>query len=79
MRKHTTIDIDTELLREAAAALGTRGTIDTIHAALSDVVRRRLRMDFLNSRTSLTLDDLRQMRAHRFAEDAAPYGGDADG
>lgn len=79
MRKHTTIDIDTDLLRDAADALGTSGTIDTIHAALSEVVRRRLRMDFLNSRTSLTLEDLRQMRSHRFGEDAAPYGSESDG
>jgi Arc/MetJ family transcription regulator len=79
MRKHTTIDIDTDLLRDAAQALGTTGTIDTIHAALSEVVRRRLRMDFLNSRSALTLDDLRHMRAHRFAEDPAPYNADADG
>ena len=79
MRKHTTIDVDVDLLRDAAQALGTTGTIDTIHAALSEVVRRRLRMDFLNSRPALTLDDLKQMRAHRFAEDPAPYGSDVDG
>lgn len=69
MRKHTTIDIDVDLLRDAAAALGTKGTIDTIHAALSEVVRHRLRMDLLNSPSSLTLDDLAAMRAHRFALD----------
>lgn len=79
MRKHTTIDIDVDLLREAAAALGTTGTIDTIHAALSEVVRQRLRMEILTLRPALTLDDLRAMRAHRFAEDPAPYGSDPDG
>jgi Arc/MetJ family transcription regulator len=79
MRKHTTIDLDVDLLREAAAALGTTGTIDTIHAALTEVARRRLRMDFLNSRPALTLEDLKEMRAHRFAEDPAPYGSDVDG
>jgi Arc/MetJ family transcription regulator len=77
-RKHTTIDIDVDLLREAAAALGTVGTIATIHAALSEVVRRRLRIEFLNTRSTLTVDDLKQMRAHRFAVDPAPERADVD-
>jgi Arc/MetJ family transcription regulator len=76
MRKHTTIDIDVELVRQAAAALGTTKTTDTIHAALSEVVRRRLRMEILGMRPALSLDDLNAMRAHRFAEDKAPYGSD---
>ena len=79
MRKHTTIDLDVDLLREAGAALGTTRTIDTIHAALSEVIRQRLRMDILTLRPALTLDDLRAMRAHRFAEESAPYGTDTDG
>ena len=45
MRKHTTIDLDVDLVRQAAEALGTTRTTDTIHAALSDVIRRRLRME----------------------------------
>jgi Arc/MetJ family transcription regulator len=76
MRKHTTIDIDVELVRQAAEALGTTRTTDTIHAALSEVVRRRLRMEILGMRPALSLDDLDAMRAHRFAEDKAPYGSD---
>ena len=79
MRKHTTIDIDVDLLRDAAAALGTTGTITTIHAALSEVVRRRLRTDFVDAPSSLTLDDLKQMRAHRFADATEPDRSDADG
>ena len=79
MRKHTTIDIDVDLVRTAADVLGTATTIETIHAALSEVVRRRLRMDLLNSRPALTLADLKAMRAHRFAEDPEPYGSDVDG
>lgn len=74
MRKHTTIDLDIDLVRQAADALGTTKTVDTIHAALSEVVRRRLRMTLLDARPALTLDDLAAMRAHRFAEDAEPYG-----
>ena len=79
MRKHTTIDLDVDLVRQAGEALGTTRTIDTIHAALSEVVRRRLRMDILALRPALNLDDLRAMRAHRFAEDPAPYRSDDEG
>lgn len=74
MRKHTTIDLDTDLVRQAGEVLGTTKTTDTVHAALADVVRRRLRMEILRLRPGLDLDDLRAMRAHRFAEDPAPYG-----
>lgn len=76
MRKHTTIDLDQDLVRQAGEVLGTSRTTDTIHAALADVVRRRLRMDILRLRPALTLEDLHAMRAHRFAEDRAPYGPD---
>ena len=78
MRKHTTIDLDVDLVRQAADALGTTRTIDTIHAALTDVVRRRLRMDILGLRPALSLEDLDAMRAHRFAEDKAPYGSESE-
>lgn len=73
MRKHTTIDLDQELVRQAGEVLGTSRTTDTIHAALAEVVRRRLRMDILSLRPALTLEDLHAMRAHRFDEDRAPY------
>lgn len=74
MRKHTTIDLDADLVQLAAEVLGTSRTTDTIHAALADVVRRRRRMAILDLRPSLDLTDLDAMRAHRFAEDRAPYG-----
>lgn len=73
MRKHTTIDLDTELVRQAGDILGTARTTDTIHAALADVVRRRRRMSILELQPALDLSDLDAMRAHRFAEDPAPY------
>ena len=76
MRKHTTIDLDADLVRQASEVLGTTRTTDTIHAALADVVRRRLRMEILALRPALSLEDLDAMRAHRFAEDPAPYGTD---
>jgi Arc/MetJ family transcription regulator len=72
MRKHTTIDLDTDLVNEAARALGTKRTTDTIHAALSDVVRRRQRMAILEFRPAIDLSDLDAMRAHRFAESPEP-------
>lgn len=76
MRKHTTIDLDPELVRQAGEVLGTRRTTDTIHAALADVVRRRRRMSILDLKPALDLTDLDAMRAHRFAEERAPYGTD---
>ena len=73
MRKHTTIDLDADLVRDASEVLGTTRTTDTIHAALADVVRRRRRMGILELHPALSLADLDAMRAHRFAEDPAPY------
>ena len=77
MRKHTTIDLDAELVRDAGAILGTTRTTDTVHAALADVVRRNRRMAILGLKPALTLADLDAMRAHRFAEDPAPDEPDA--
>jgi len=37
MKRHTTLNIDPDLVAEARRALGTRGTTDTVHAALEDV------------------------------------------
>jgi Arc/MetJ family transcription regulator len=78
MRKHTTIDLDTELVREAAQALGTTRTTDTIHAALSEVVRHRQRLTILEFRPAIDLADLDAMRSHRFAEARAPYESDTE-
>ena len=78
MRKHTTIDLDVDLVRDAGAVLGTTRTTDTVHAALADVVRRNRRMAILDLHPALTLADLDALRAHRFAEDPAPSGNDAE-
>jgi Arc/MetJ family transcription regulator len=66
MRKHTTIDLDLELVREAAATLGTTRMTDTVHAALAEVVARRrraalARMD-LPDLTPEALDEMRSTR-----------------
>ena len=76
MRRHTTIDIDMELVREAGVALGTTRMTETVHAALEEVVRRRRLLTLLELRPALDLDDLRAMRAHRFSESVEPYGED---
>jgi Arc/MetJ family transcription regulator len=76
MRRHTTIDIDMDLVREAGVALGTTRMTETVHAALEEVVRRRRLLTLLEFRPALDFDDLRAMRAHRFAECLEPYGED---
>ncbi len=79
MRKHTTIDLDADLVGAARDLLGTATTTETIHAALTEVVRARRRMEILDQRPALSLADLDAMRAHRFAEEAAPYDADEPG
>ena len=65
VRTHTTLDLDRDLLRDAAEALGTTRTTDTVHAALRDVVARRRRAwlarhDF--SELEAALPDMRATR-----------------
>ena len=74
MRKHTTIDLDQDLVREAATVLGTTRTTDTVHSALSDVVRRRRREGILDLPNDLDLRARDEIRSHRFAERPAQYG-----
>ena len=64
----TRIDLDRDLVRHAGKVLETSATSDTIHAALSDVVRQTLRMEILERRPALTLADLSAMRGHGFAD-----------
>ena len=40
-KTHTTLDLDRDLLRDAADVLGTTKTTETVHAALREVVARR--------------------------------------
>lgn len=76
MRKHTTLDLDRDLVAQARELLGTTTATETVHAALAEVVRGRRRMALLDLNPALTLVDLDAMRAHRFAEDPAPYDSD---
>jgi Arc/MetJ family transcription regulator len=66
MRKHTTLDLDLDVVDEAAEALGTRGTGETVRAALEEVIRHRRREKLLGLTTDLGLDELERARATRF-------------
>lgn len=44
----TVLDVDDDLLAQAAEILGTSKKVTTVNAALADVVRRRQREDFAN-------------------------------
>lgn len=44
MVKRTNINLDMDLVEQAAEELGTRRTTDTVHEALRDVVARSRRM-----------------------------------
>ena len=57
MKVHTTLDLDRDLLRDAAAELGTSRTTDTVHAALREVVARRRRR-WLAERDMSELDEM---------------------
>lgn len=43
MIKHTTVNLDTDLLKAAQGVLGTTQTAETIHRALQEVINRRKR------------------------------------
>lgn len=68
MLRHVNIDLDTQLVEEAAALLGTQRMSDTVHAALSDVIgranRRRLaERDLFDDLQPAEFDALRFPRA----------------
>jgi Arc/MetJ family transcription regulator len=68
MRKHTTIDLDTDLVAAAADVLGTRRTTETVHAALEEVVALRGRLRLLDFQPDLSLRDLAVSRQGRLAD-----------
>jgi Arc/MetJ family transcription regulator len=70
-KTHTTLDLDRELLTDAARTLGTTRTTDTVHAALREVVARRRRA-FLAHRDFSDLGAaLPRLRATRGADEPA--------
>jgi Arc/MetJ family transcription regulator len=66
MVKRTSLNLDLDLVADARSVLNTRGTTDTIHRALEDVVRRD-RLQALAERTfeDLTPEALAKLRRTR--------------
>ncbi|MGI8730790.1 MAG: type II toxin-antitoxin system VapB family antitoxin [Solirubrobacteraceae bacterium] len=72
MVRRTNINLDTQLVSEAAALLGTKRMSDTVHAAMRDVVardhRRRLaERDLFADMTPADFDEMRRSRTPRVA------------
>jgi len=65
MKTHTTLDLDRDLLAEAAAALGTSRTTDTVHAALREAVARQARARLMTRDWSNLKGLLPEMRSPR--------------
>ena len=59
----TALNIDREKVKRAAELLGTKGTTATIDAALSEIIARSLRLQFLERMRSLT-DEQRDAILH---------------
>lgn len=72
MKTHTTLDLDRDLLEQAAEALGTSRTTDTVHAALRDVIARARRAQLVQRDFSNLGELLPEMRAPRMPVDAGP-------
>jgi hypothetical protein len=68
MVKRTSLNLELDLVEEARGVLGTRGTTDTIHKALEEVVRRerlhRLTARDFSELTPEALERLRTWRTH---------------
>lgn len=64
--KRTSLNLEFDLVAAARDVLGTRGTTDTVHRALAEVVRRE-RLRKLGERTfeDLTPDALEELRRTR--------------
>ena len=65
MKQRTTIHLDRDQVREAGDLLGTRGTGETVRAALAEVIRARRRARLLEVTTDLTLEGLWSIRDTR--------------
>jgi Arc/MetJ family transcription regulator len=64
-KTHTTLDLDRDLLHDAADALGTTRTTETVHAALREVVTRRQRARLARRDFSELETHLHEIRATR--------------
>lgn len=61
--RRTSVNLDVDLVREAAEALGTARTTDTLHEAMRQTVQRQRRRRLADrDLPDLTLDGLERMR-----------------
>ena len=66
MVKRTSLNLDLDLVGQARELLGSKGTTDTIHRALEEVVRReKLRRLAAEPFEDLTPEALEQLRTPR--------------
>ncbi len=73
MRRRTTIDLDQDLVSEAARVLGTTRIVDTVHTALEDVVARRERAALVRMpMPDLKPEAIEAMRAPRTFDEDEP-------
>lgn len=64
--KRTTINLDRDLVDEASEALGTSRLVETVHAAMADVVRRqKLRQLAEQDFPDLSLEKIKELRRPR--------------
>lgn len=66
MIRRTSLNLDFDLVSEARAVLNTRGTTDTIHEALAEIVRRRRLRELAEQRfEDLSPEVLAKLRSPR--------------
>lgn len=66
MMKRTSLNLELRLVEEARVVLNTRGTTDTIHAALADVIHRQRLRELAEQRfDDLTAEALADLRSTR--------------
>ncbi|MGH2446780.1 MAG: hypothetical protein ACRDGD_12205 [Candidatus Limnocylindria bacterium] len=77
MRRRTTLELDHELVGSAASVLGTKKIVDTVHAALEDVIARERRAALVRMpMPDLTPEALAEMRAPRTFDASESTSGD---
>jgi Arc/MetJ family transcription regulator len=70
MTRRTSINLDVDLVAEAKSVLNTKGTTETIHRALSEVVRQARLQRLVQRRFDIGDGDLGELRRSRTDEEA---------
>jgi Arc/MetJ family transcription regulator len=65
MIKRTSLNLDFDLVAQAREVLSTRGTTETVHRALAEVVQRDALRELAEWRPELTLEELEDLRSPR--------------